>query len=112
MKIYDCFIYFDEEILFDVRFNILDKFVHKFVVVESKFSHSGEERKPNFDIKRFDRFKNKIEYILLDKNPDNLFKINDGDKRINEKIIVNGNLREFYQRNNINLGIKMRKMTI
>ena len=44
MKIYDCFIYFDEDLLLDVRLNILDKFVDKFVIVESKFSHSGEER--------------------------------------------------------------------
>ena len=35
MKIYDCFIYFDEDLLLDVRLNILNKFVDKFVIVES-----------------------------------------------------------------------------
>ena len=43
MKIYDCFIYFDEELLLDVRLNILNKFVDKFVIIESIFSHRGEK---------------------------------------------------------------------
>ena len=64
MKIYDCFIYFDEEILLNIRLNILNKFVDKFIIVESLFSHSGEARKPNFNIKNFERFKDKIIYIL------------------------------------------------
>jgi len=105
MKIYDCFIYFDEEILLNIRLNILNKFVDKFIIVESLFSHSGEARKPNFNIKNFERFKDKIIYILIEDNPDNLFDINEDDKKINEKIIVNGNLREFYQRNAIMKGL-------
>ena len=52
MKIYDCFIYFDEELLLDIRFNILNKFVDKFVIVESLYSHSGEKREPSFDLKK------------------------------------------------------------
>ena len=48
MKIYDCFIYFDEELLLDIRLNILNKYVDKFIIVESKFSHRGEPREPNF----------------------------------------------------------------
>jgi len=105
MKIYDCFIYFDEDLLLDLRFNILNKYVDKFVIVESKFSHRGEPREPNFDIKKFKKFENKIKYILLDKNPKNLFEIAKDDNKINEKIIINGNLREFYQRNSISLGL-------
>ena len=105
MKIYDCFIYFDEDLLLDLRFNILNKYVDKFVIVESKFSQSGEQREPNFDIKKFKKFENKIKYILLDKNPKNLFEIVKDDNKINEKIIINGNLREFYQRNSISLGL-------
>ena len=87
MKIYDCFIYFDEELLLDIRFNILDKFVDKFVIVESKFSHRGETRKPNFNIKKFEKFKSKIEYILLEDNPKDLNNIKKDDSQINEKII-------------------------
>ncbi len=106
MKIYDCFLYFDEELLLDVRLNILDKFIDKFVIVESKYSHRGEQRKPTFDIKKFQKFKNKIEYILLEDNPNNLYEIKDTDNRKNEKIILNGNFREFYQRNALALGFK------
>ena len=106
MKIYDCFLYFDEELLLDVRLNILDKFIDKFVIVESKYSHRGEQRKPTFDINKFQKFKNKIEYILLEDNPNNLYEIKDTDNRKNEKIILNGNFREFYQRNALALGFK------
>ena len=42
MKIYDCFLYFDEELLLDLRLNCLNKFVDKFVIVVNKFSHRGE----------------------------------------------------------------------
>jgi beta-1,4-mannosyl-glycoprotein beta-1,4-N-acetylglucosaminyltransferase len=42
MKIIDCFMFFDEEMLLDLRLNILDKFVDKFVIVESSYTHSGK----------------------------------------------------------------------
>ena len=44
MKIYDCFLYFDEELLLDLRLNCLNKFVDKFVIVESKFSHRVKKK--------------------------------------------------------------------
>ena len=46
MKIFDCFMYFDEDLVLDLRLNYLSKFVDNFVIVESKFNHKGEERKP------------------------------------------------------------------
>ena len=107
MKIYDCFLYFDEEVLLEARLNILDKFVDKFVIVESKYSHRGEVRTPNFSLKKYKKFKDKIIYILLEDEPKNLFTVNknDHDNLKNKKIIVNGNLREFYQRNSILKGL-------
>ena len=42
MRIYDCFMFYDEDLVADLRFNILDEHVTKFVVVESKFTHSRE----------------------------------------------------------------------
>ena len=45
MKIYDCFTYFDEKLLLDFRLNCLDKFVDKFVIVESRYAHNGEKKK-------------------------------------------------------------------
>ena len=48
MKIYDCFMFFDEEMLLDLRLNIMDKYVDKFIITEAKFSHSGQKKKLNF----------------------------------------------------------------
>ena len=45
MKIFDCFMYFNEDVVLDVRFNYLDKFVDKFVIVESTYNHRGQKKK-------------------------------------------------------------------
>jgi len=50
MRFFDCTTYFDEELMMDVRFNLLDKFVEKFIVVESIYSHSGIKKKLNLII--------------------------------------------------------------
>ena len=72
MKIYDCTTYFDENLLMDVRFNILNEFVHKFVVVESIFSHSGAKKKLNFNINDYPKFKDKIIYIVIEEEAKDL----------------------------------------
>ena len=106
MKIYDACIYYDEDLLLDLRFNILDKYVEKFIVVESLFKHSGEKKKQNFKIENFEKFKNKIEYILLKDNPKNIYEIRKDDKKRLSKTIDNANLREIYQRNAIIKGLE------
>ncbi len=105
MKIYDCFIFFDEELILDIRLNCLDKFVDKFVIVESIYSHRGEKRKPVFDIDKYKKFKDKIIYILLEDLPNDISKIEHNDIKASDKIIINGNIREFYQRNAILRGL-------
>ena len=57
----------------DVRFNILDKYVNKFIVIESVYSHSGIKKKLNFNINEYPKFKNKIEYIVIDNQPLDLY---------------------------------------
>ena len=57
MKIFDCFMYFDEDLVLDLRLNLLDDQVDYFVIVESKFNHKGEKRELKFDIDRYQRFK-------------------------------------------------------
>ena len=57
MKIYDCITYFNEKTLFELRLNILDKFIHRFVVVEANYTHSGNPKKLNFHIKDYPKFK-------------------------------------------------------
>ena len=61
MAIYDCFQYFNEDHIIDLRFNILDEFVDYFVISESTKTHQGETKKLNFKIDNFPKFKkNKI----------------------------------------------------
>ena len=45
MKIFDCITYFDEPLLFDLRLNMLNKYVDKFIVCEATFTHSGKKKK-------------------------------------------------------------------
>ena len=72
MKIFDCFLYNDEDLILDIRFNTLSKFVYKFVIVESKFDHQGNEKKLNFKIENFKKFKDKIIYLIIEKFPEKL----------------------------------------
>ena len=96
MAIYDCFQYYNEDHILDLRFNILDKHVDYFVISESTKTHQGNEKKLNFDINNFSRFKNKIKYIVAD--------------YINKKDFNNHiggeSLIEQHQRNSLSKGIE------
>ena len=72
MKIFDCTLYYDEDLILETRLNILNKFVDKFVICESTFTHSGKDKKLNFDIKKFSSFKNKIIYLVNDSEPNDI----------------------------------------
>ena len=72
MKVFDCTAYFDEELMMDIRFNILNNHVSKFIVVESRYSHSGKKKKLNFNLKRFSEFRHKILYLVIEDEPKNL----------------------------------------
>ena len=50
MKIYDCTTFYNEHMMYDIRLNILNEKVEKFIVTESIYSHSGQPKKLNFDI--------------------------------------------------------------
>ena len=109
MKIFDCFMYFDEEVVLDLRLNILDKYVDYFVIVESSFTHKGDKRKLKFESKKFEKFKNKIIYLIYDENPKNIEKIlnNDHEDEKSRKYILNAALRENGQRNFIIEGLQI-----
>jgi beta-1,4-mannosyl-glycoprotein beta-1,4-N-acetylglucosaminyltransferase len=68
MAIYDCFQYFNEDHMVDLRLNILDEYVDYFVISESTKTHQGEPKKINFDINNFSKFKDKIIFIIADYN--------------------------------------------
>ena len=72
MAIYDCFQYFNEEHIADLRFNILNEFVDHFVIVESTVNHQGKDKKLQFDINKYQKFKKKIKYIIVDDTPENI----------------------------------------
>ena len=108
MKIFDCFMYFDEDVVLDVRLNFLNDYVDKFVIVESEYNHRGEKREPKFNIKKFEKFKDKIIYILKKDIPFDIEEINKSDNE-NEhyrKSIFNASKRENLQRNQILDGLK------
>jgi len=100
--------YFDEDVVLDVRLNTLDQYVSKFVIVESLFTHKGDKRDLKFDIKKFNKFKNKIVYLVYEKEPFEIESINETDTE-NEKsvkFILNAIHRENGQRNFISEGLK------
>jgi len=100
--------FFDEEMLLDLRLNILDKFVDQFVIVESSYTHSGKEKKLIFDINKYSKFKEKINYIILKDPPEGIEEINNGDSEgeISRKEILNALKRENLQRDTIFNGLK------
>ena len=82
--------FFDEEMLLDLRLNIMDKYVDKFVITEATYMHNGKPKNLNFDINKFSKFKDKIIYIPVEDMPE-------GD---------NPYIRENFQRNSLIKGIK------
>jgi len=107
MKIYDCFMYFDEEVVLDIRLNTLNEFVDYFVIVESKFTHKGDPRELKFNHKRFEKFKDKIIYLIYEQTPSEIEKINieDSYNEQTRKYILNAGYRENEQRNFIKIGL-------
>ncbi len=100
--------YFDEDLLLDLRLNILNKYVKKFIITEATYTHNGNKKKLNFDINRFSKFKDKIKYIVVDEEPPTLLELEDGEskEKKGEKLILNGMARDYYQREKLIDGIK------
>ncbi len=103
MKIFDCTTYFDEDLMMDLRFNILNNFVDKFVVCEARFTHSGNKKEIRFDPNNFKKFKNKIVHIIVENDPvgqSTEKKLDSGEKRSNSIKRIE------FQRNEILKGLK------
>ena len=108
MNIYDCFQYYDEDFLLDLRLNVLNQYVKKFIITEATYSHNGTKKKLNFDINRFAKFKDKIIYLVVDKVPPKILKFVDKDTESEkgEKSILNGMARDYFQRENLVRGLR------
>ena len=96
MAIYDCFQFFNEEHVLDLRLNILNEFVDFFVIVESTTDHQGKTKKLNFDPKKFTKFEKKIIYIVVDDTAESIKKPHTGGESLVEQ----------HQRNSLTKGLK------
>jgi beta-1,4-mannosyl-glycoprotein beta-1,4-N-acetylglucosaminyltransferase len=99
--------FFDEEMLLNLRLNALNRYVDKFIIVESRYTHSGDRKKLIFDINKYSEFKRKINYIVLDDDPAGIedIKPTDNENQKNIKHIMNALKRENYQRDKIQDGL-------
>jgi len=120
-KLLDCITFFDNNLMFELRYNILSEFIDYFVICESKFDHKGNSKKQNFIFKDYYN-KQKIKYFLINKpfpkntnrwekqaiqreellnqlnfadEEDYVF-FSDPDEIINPKILQNFNLKKKY----------------
>ena len=107
MNIYDCFQYFDEDLLLDIRLNTLNQHVKKFIITEATYTHNGTKKKLNFNINNFRKFKDKINYIVVDKPPSTIIDLvdNEPENKKGEKLILNGMARDYFQRENLSRGL-------
>ncbi len=91
--IYDCFSYWDEDLLLELRLNILYEDVDFFVIVEGNKTWQNNSKNLRFDISKFEKFRDKIIYIPVTDMPD-------GEDPY---------LRENFQRNSISRGLNNAK---
>ena len=95
MAIFDCFQYFNEDHMVDLRMNILNDGVDFFVISESTRTHQGENKKLNFNIENFKKYKHKIIYTIAEFKEDKNFLNHHGGESLIEQ----------HQRNNILNGL-------
>ena len=98
MKLIDCFMYFDEDLVLEIRLNTLNNIVDKFVIAEATRDHAGRKKNLNFNIEKFSKFKDKIEYLIIDDLPINV--------KSNKKNWHENHLRDQFQRNSLAKGYK------
>jgi len=83
MKIIDSTTYFEEDMMIDLRLNILNDYVDHFIISEARYSHSGANKEINFDKNKFPKFKDKITHLIIDSDPtENNSELNDRSKSI------------------------------
>ena len=62
-KFIDCVTFFDNNFMFNLRYNILKKYIDYFVICESRYDHKNNIKKLNFNFRDYDS--KKIKYITL-----------------------------------------------
>jgi len=90
--------YFDDDLVLDIRLNTLNKYVDQFIIAEATLDHAGNEKKLNFNIKNFIKFKDKINYLVIEDLPKNVESI--------KKEWHLAHVRDQFQRNSLERGYK------
>ena len=69
--VYDCFSFFNELDLLEIRLNTLDKVVDKFILAESPLTHTGNPKPLYYaeNKKRFAKFNDRIVHVVVDDFP-------------------------------------------
>ena len=98
MKLYDCLMYFNEDLALELRLNTLNNYVDKFIIAEATTTHAGAKKKLNFDINKFSKFKSKINYIVIDDMPQKTGSY--------KKDWADDHIRDQFQRNSLSRGYK------
>ncbi len=98
MKLVDCFMYFDEDLVLEIRLNTLNELVDEFIIAEATRDHAGREKKLNFKIENFIKFKSKIKYIVVDDMPIHV--------KSNRKNWHENHIRDQFQRNSLARGYR------
>ena len=68
-RIYDCFCYFNEDMLLELRLETLWNHVDYFVISEAVYTQVGQPKPLNFDIGKFAKYRDKIRYLVVDHLP-------------------------------------------
>jgi beta-1,4-mannosyl-glycoprotein beta-1,4-N-acetylglucosaminyltransferase len=68
-KIYDCFCYFNEDMILELRFETLWDYVDYFIISEANYTHAGAPRELLFNLEKFAKYKKKIRYLPLIERP-------------------------------------------
>ena len=126
-KIYDCFIFFNELDLLELRLNVLDSYVDYFVICEASVTHSGINKEYIFENNkhRFSKFLHKIIHLKIDDIPTNFSNlpissnvntfdeecVNDIHSFINETTLFNKITeshfgRDFFQKESLRRGLE------
>ena len=71
-KLYDCFLFYNELDILDIRLNLLKDIVDKFVILESTVTFSGKPKSLTFEENKhmFSPFLDKIIHVVVDDTPD------------------------------------------
>ncbi len=103
--------FFDEEMLLNLRLNILNKYVDKFIISEATYKHNGEPKKLLFDINKFSKFKDKIIYLVVDDQPSDIDIVNKNDSQevVSAKTQSNAYKRHIHQLEQTKIGLSEAK---